>query len=382
MPGWLTRCGFSSFMPRLLTPTGTDARDTGEDQGEDKGESQHVSAKRGRGRPRKNPAHATSATSATEPAASPAGPKRPRGRPRKSDVSLEVDIGDAPSAPTSAPSPGRVPASDTALSTAALAKRQRGRPRKDSDADVATAATNEAPTPKPGKLGVDSDAVAKRPRGRPRKDGAPPQHSTAAAVPSLNLRQCRGRYAITCPSVTEQWGDANDLTLDVCDGHTPGTLQAAMGFGIVEGTMILSLSKDAALEDPTSEGELGGDADDQDEEDDGGSGSYNGLGKRKATPFRPSRPQEVRSSSPSRRMYLRWRGRDTGTGEIYYHVNPGFIDFNNNCTALNGTLFQVPAAGNVEFKGRKVDKAPRKQPEPWSAFSEEAYDEANQARWH
>jgi hypothetical protein len=160
----------------------------------------------------------------------------------------------------------------------------------------------------------------------------------------------------------------DNLSLDICDGPAHGTLQAAMDLGIVEGTMILSIAKDSPIEDETRDI-------DNEESDDGDKeepGSYGGLGKRKGAPSNPNRPEKVRSSSPSRRLHLRWRGRDASTGEIYYDTSPGFIEFNNNCTSISGTLIHVPAAGTVEFKGQKIDKAPRSQPEPWDAFSEAA----------
>jgi len=152
-----------------------------------------------------------------------------------------------------------------------------------------------------------------------------------------------------------------------------------MDFGVVEGTMILSMARDVPVDDEDSDMNEDENSDDGDE---GDATSYQGLGKRKASPSKPDWPENVASSSPSRRLYLRWRGRDTGTGEIYFDASLGFIDFNNYYTSISGTLFSVPGAGRVEFKGRKVDKAPRTQPEPWSAFSEAAYVKAEQSRWH
>jgi hypothetical protein len=205
------------------------------------------------------------------------------------------------------------------------------------------------------------------------------------------LDRCKGSYIVHCKALSENWDNCESLSIDIAAGPAPNLLQAAVQFGIIEGTMLL------AFEETLLNGYVGKVTQSEDS-DDGGAASldyYNDVAststskKRKAatSPPRPKpgrgRPKkQANATRPATRLFIRFRGRDTGEGVIFYRPECGYIDFtDSDCVAFKGVC-SMPAVGTkVPFEGFKVDSSAGTQVTPWSSFSESAHEEERVGRW-
>jgi hypothetical protein len=50
-------------------------------------------------------------------------------------------------------------------------------------------------------------------------------------------------YVVRCEALSGNWDDCDDLGIDISDGPKPSILQAAVEFGIIEGTMLLAFNE-------------------------------------------------------------------------------------------------------------------------------------------
>jgi hypothetical protein len=61
----------------------------------------------------------------------------------------------------------------------------------------------------------------------------------------------------------------------------------------------------------------------------------------------------------------------------------GYLDFTNgDFVAFKGVGSMLAVGSAVPFEGFKVSAEAAAQAEPWSAFSEAAYEEESVSRWH
>ena len=84
-------------------------------------------------------------------------------------------------------------------------------------------------------------------------------------------------------------------------------------------------------------------------------------------------------------LYFRWRGRENSEGIMRFGPScNGYISFLGNGT-IGGTFTDL--YGNVEFQGRRLPGPPTpvrtaaSMKDEWDGYNQEAYDEANRARW-
>lgn len=206
----------------------------------------------------------------------------------------------------------------------------------------------------------------------------------------FNLDRCQGSYVVRCDEITEGWLDTlkgHTLTMDISSGKG-STRHAAYDFGIIQGTIILSLSEDAfqALDSLYSEassgdesgGDEGQDHEDKDRGDTDSQISTNGK-KRKpgndlqaqGTGHTNAKRRKIKPlPSPSRRVYFRLHGRETGEGEVLPYPDSGHIDYlSDDCTSFAGVVYDLTHVGNnVEFRGYRVSDKPHVKPEPWETF--------------
>ncbi|EER27795.1 hypothetical protein D8B26_006097 [Coccidioides posadasii str. Silveira] len=347
----------------------------------------HTGQPRKRGRPRKYPLDTTA-----PPAAKPQNvsddnlQKRGRGRPRKSDS--------LPPKPVAAPGPeqgpeatprrgrprkehGAQPAEvvpDVAAQTVMQSKRGRGRPKKSEGTIMTEEATQPVKAPSaPG-------------RGRPKKfstatsgsaNGVAQQSSASSASNPL-AKMVVGSYELKCATVENEWPHvAVGMEMTILESEETYGLGFIAGFnlGIVEGTMLLAADKDSLerLYNKMSKGEnrslYGTFGSNENDGDDGDEGRT--FKKRKT------------SAASSKRLYMFWRGRQTGEGEIYSGRNNGHLDFSESkkIVRFNG-VGGFPAMGNeCKFSGVKRSDEVSVPPQPWSDFSERAAAEASAARW-
>ncbi|KAK8209397.1 hypothetical protein IWZ01DRAFT_317521 [Phyllosticta capitalensis] len=240
---------------------------------------------------------------------------------------------------------------------------------------------------------------------------------------SFDLRQCIGSYVVECDKVVRFSKDYKDavLTMDISPAGSE-TLVAAFDFGLVQGTMLLSLSEENldAMVGAVSSARYDNTEDEVDDDPDdpwasiypaystderrkqtlaqavaskqargGNDGSAAGASKKgggsikKSSHNAPRKKRRIIMPSLSRRVHYRLRGQETLQGEIYPDPEAGHLDFlSNGCEKFMGLAYLFPGLdSNVRFTGYKVAEQPRRKPEPWSTFDDEAAGCANRARW-
>jgi hypothetical protein len=246
-----------------------------------------------------------------------------------------------------------LPTAPTATLNKSSAKspgRGRGRPRK------------EPNTPSTASVIMSSPGRA---RGRPRKSDAATISSTKQtpkgnSKTSLKLTDIIGSYELDCEEVEGNWPDAvEDMRISISAlPDTKSTLIATFDLGILEGTMILSADKDS-------------------------------LDRARLQLANSDNINADKSPAPAlktRTVYFTWRGRNTGgDDEVHSGSNgtqTGILKFkDNDCSSFTG-MGSFPAMGSeCIFQGTRLSDEASEEPEPWSNFSEEAYEEANRRRW-
>lgn len=213
----------------------------------------------------------------------------------------------------------------------------------------------------------------------------------------FDLSRLTGSYVIRCDAIFDQWNTehtGDTLTMDVAAAPSSGDmLVAAYNLGIIRGTMTLSLSDDALKEmfDPPEDEESedsGSDEEDENNEDkedeedkkdgeDGIDTEEPTSGKKRKASLKQEededasleQPAKKRKTAtqptPSRRVYLRIEGYETGNGEELHVPDPGYIDFtSNDCIAFEGLMKTLTYVGNkVKFEGYKISDEPQREPE-------------------
>ena len=185
-----------------------------------------------------------------------------------------------------------------------------------------------------------------------------------------------GVWQITCPEITEGWGEA-ELTMAIsCD--TAEHNYPSSG-------------------DDDSEGEYGYD---EDEEEAGAADSQrqaagqSAAGQRYYANFNFNVHEGImrisgevgHDNQANCRMSYRWRGRETGEGQIECNSDEVVYKmvFSNRGTKLAGT-FGGGCVGDCEFTGVKVrlgNKQQSSSQEEWRQLSERAWNRECGSRWH
>ncbi|MCJ1418160.1 hypothetical protein MMC32_004505 [Xylographa parallela] len=220
-----------------------------------------------------------------------------------------------------------------------------------------------------------------------------------------------GSWAISCPSMEEQWGENDSgCSLDIMVTVSDGKKQMAANFDFIAITgifrFISPVPSERRTEKPQSSksvaptrvgiGRAGlsdkgvGEnvADEEDEDDDEESFEEDGYDEDSESPT----PEEFylsMSDRPSPKYptwNYRWRGEETGEGEIQLYSDEKLcsVTFGGpGGTKLVG-VFDSDLTGRVEFTGIKTGQtAGGGDPDyEWHSFNEEAYERAREGRWH
>ncbi|CAD6439737.1 f3264f75-1397-40cf-9e4f-c25dccdfe720 [Sclerotinia trifoliorum] len=263
------------------------------------------------------------------------------------------------------------------------------RPGRQTARKTVPSTSNHANLFSDGEDGDDAKPPATK-RARTSVGGA---RSISDATNSEGTWDVRGSYVIECPNIEDEWGEKDsELTLDIYVENKNGRQQmfAMFHFIVVKGIMRFERPN------PISR-------------------SQNGNGKRKREDaymdedgdilmsdipqydVNGNNPNSYRESAvflgandkPSARLptwQYRWRGEETGEGEIQLGSDKTLesITFNDKEKSLSGT-FTCDFAGKCTFTGLKVMYRPQESridPEvEWADRSEAAYEDARQARW-
>jgi hypothetical protein len=209
----------------------------------------------------------------------------------------------------------------------------------------------------------------------------------------FDLDRCKGSYVIRCDEILDGWTSditGDTLTMDISCSSS-NMLHATYNFGILRGTMILSLSEDnlkgvfqedeedsEASESDEDEDDEGEDEDEDDEDDKDSIDVQESTVGKKRKQGKASLAQATGSAvrhanakkrkttllpSLSRRVYLRLHGYETGEGEILPYPDPGHIDFlSDSCATFSGLMYSLSCVGdNVEFRGYKISDQPQER---------------------
>jgi hypothetical protein len=203
-----------------------------------------------------------------------------------------------------------------------------------------------------------------------------------------------GTWKITCQEIESEWDQHEDMTLTIFRVHKEGHSEifGEFNFGLVEGWLRFEPqeSKDAVKVKP--EGTLTGqkrkrvdeDSDDErDYDDDERDYDADELHEEFHLP-----PTHVPSKAHPTWNY-RWRGRETGEGEIQLESDKNLesITFSGEGGAKLKGWFKCEYLKRCEFEGAKIELGdPRAALKisietEWTAFNERAYNYASTARW-
>ncbi|EGE05454.1 hypothetical protein TEQG_04330 [Trichophyton equinum CBS 127.97] len=311
---------------------------------------------RGRGRPPKAGGSATPKAAASTAAD---GQPRKRGRPPKNGgpVTPKPVVLDANGQPRKR---GRPPKNGIAAQsksktdaprTASASAKKRGRPRKEaSDGDGADASPSARGRP---KKDADAKSNGNGARGRRERRG-----EAEDGRPRTRCRSSWARLPWSC--------DTMDMAISASNLDPCGMI-ASFNLGIVEGTMLLALTQDE-LNAFHSKVEGGSESDSEEDAE---------------CDEPPAKRVKSTADEDSLRLYFKWKGRNTTDTEIHDgSTNVGTIDFLDSKTIQFKGIGSFPALGSqCEFTGTRYDKEPTTVPLPWSTFSDEAAQLANENRW-
>ncbi|KAH6623406.1 hypothetical protein F5144DRAFT_623373 [Chaetomium tenue] len=217
-------------------------------------------------------------------------------------------------------------------------------------------------------------------------------YDSGAVVPSPV-----GQYMIDCPEIEANYSDDVrnfDLTLEIHETSRLGVYQATFNFGVIEGMMMLC-HDEGVLEEFCSENDHEGydtdlECEDEDKDsdiEDESSDDETAVGsKRKATSTKPGvhPPKKLKMGpgSKPKKYFVRFKSRETGTGQINSDAEKGTITFGApDLSAFTGKVDMGSIGSGVIFKARKVSACAPELRDSWSCYSEAAYEYARVSRW-
>jgi hypothetical protein len=192
-----------------------------------------------------------------------------------------------------------------------------------------------------------------------------------------------GHWSINCPYMEEQWGqDRNQCTLEI--GFTEqedGLIQMWAEFDFIAITGIIRFVNTKAAKEPGSTKRSA--AKEEEEEDDD---FYEDNDLPGPTQAQFLFPATLLPSPKNQEFEFRWRGQETGEGEIQLYSDEKLctLDF-SSANALEG-IFKSDLTDDIEFRGVKRDGGgPKRRLDidyAWHERNEDAYERARVGRWH
>jgi hypothetical protein len=195
-------------------------------------------------------------------------------------------------------------------------------------------------------------------------------------------------------------GENETYTLEIgtTDPIESGAVEMYASFDFISLTGIMRfMNPDARDQDYRSADFDGDEEDDEGEDQDEDEEDDDLVDKPKSSPFLISKA--LLPSSTTRKFKFRWRGEETGEGEIELYADQHVCSLAfESPNALSGN-FVSSLMGNCKFRGvregfetcaetKRDDHPPRKRPHrldpgyEWESRSESAYEHARVARWH
>jgi hypothetical protein len=185
--------------------------------------------------------------------------------------------------------------------------------------------------------------------------------SREGATPNMNW-DVSGTWVIDCPYIEEQWGDQGQDECELVIGFSPASdgMRMWASFNFIVLTGVFRFARHGQDLDVEEEGDRDQSEDEMEEE----YGYESGLNEDRPVPkprtaiptSNASQINTVRPSPANRRWEYKWRGSETGEGElqIEFECQMGSITFGGpGGTELFGE-FESSLTDRIDFTGRKI----------------------------
>ena len=202
---------------------------------------------------------------------------------------------------------------------------------------------------------------------------------------SFSMSAILGLYLVECDDMSEP----NNMRLKVTEGREG--LVGIFDFDVLKGIMLLGQSREeVATRVSNKDIQKYSDSSNEQEEvsEDEKPPEFANAKKRKAsTASRKSAPNKRHKPKDSKanRIYLQWRGMETGESEIQLdpgNEHQGHLDFLDDLgTRFVGTADFGFVGRNVQFKGYKIGSAGGPVTRSWNDYSEAEHEKARTGRW-
>ncbi|KAE9961978.1 hypothetical protein BLS_001044 [Venturia inaequalis] len=222
-------------------------------------------------------------------------------------------------------------------------------------------------------IGWDPEAVNSGPRIQAEKIVAEEKAKSDARI-ALHEKYAKemsaegspvGVYLIDCEEIQNGWERGEDLELSIRESDCKGIYEADFEFNIISGAMMLSTDKAtinehcARLAKEEEKEEYGSDISDEDDSENDSDGDVKPTpnGKRVRFGSEDTQPQKKakKTADGDVKLFLKWRGRESGEGEIGLDDNEGAIIFTDpRHLTFSGRMDMGPIGSNVLFTGMKI----------------------------
>lgn len=256
-------------------------------------------------------------------------------------------------------------------------------------------------------IGWDPEAVNSGPRIQAEKIVAEEKAKSDARI-ALHEKYAKemsaegspvGVYLIDCEEIQNGWERGEDLELSIRESDCKGIYEADFEFNIISGAMMLSTDKAtinehcARLAKEEEKEEYGSDISDEDDSENDSDGDVKPTpnGKRVRFGSEDTQPQKKakKTADGDVKLFLKWRGRESGEGEIGLDDNEGAIIFTDpRHLTFSGRMDMGPIGSNVLFTGMKISGNQSKRlasirtTDKWNEYSETAHEGERVGRWH
>lgn len=225
----------------------------------------------------------------------------------------------------------------------------------------------------------------------------------AAKAGSANVWNVTGSWSIKCPYMEESWGGGTDeCSLDIYSSEIGGERQmwAEFDFIAITGVFrfetpnpttqkpVASTTASTSLKRPAA---ALSNSDDDDEDDDDGQGEFDDYDDDDEDEDEPTPPAfylrpNDKPSPRSPKWNFRWRGEETGEGEIQLYSDKKLCSitfYGVGGSKLKGE-FESDLTNRIPFTGVRVGDAKAKGGDPddeWRERGESAHERARVGRW-
>jgi hypothetical protein len=208
----------------------------------------------------------------------------------------------------------------------------------------------------------------------------------------LTLADLKGSYMVKCDKLSGAWEDAcREMRIDIQPQNNPLGLVAAFDFGILSGTMLLSLSEDSLH---AFAEEMAVDPDSDSDSDAGPESQFDYPGKRKRNGgdgnSNASFRRRLGEAPRPNRVYFRWAGAAAETNDLDGPIDElndrGYLDFSpSDKSVAHGMWIYAVIFGSdtkIDLSVHKIANEPNQAPRnKWSDYQDPKFYNMY-PKWH